>query len=273
MKKLKDENKEKNKIVSTKSKIITVMLCVSLFCIFSLLLFIILDDGTIFGSNNNVTENTSNENTNIDGLSESESWSMEDYNKEHVIKFNNKRVVIMPYYDFEKGIYKTEINGVEYNGYVAFGAIAEKDILIIECISKDHFLSQMLFFDKNLNLLKSNDYNYYINEKVETEEVNDFTDGTLIVNFSNSDFVYEGELLGIHDIYITGRDTGDSCDKYLADFRDELMKYKDEIVRGQAKLTYDGEKINFEYIDKVTVWDMFGDKIENNSKDYCVSKD
>ena len=45
---------EEKKKRSAKSKVITVMLGVSLFCVFSILLLVIFDDGTFFGGNNQI---------------------------------------------------------------------------------------------------------------------------------------------------------------------------------------------------------------------------
>jgi len=46
---------EEKKKRSAKSKVITVMLCVSLFCVFSILLLIIFDNGSLFGWKEEVT--------------------------------------------------------------------------------------------------------------------------------------------------------------------------------------------------------------------------
>ena len=54
----------------------------------------------------------------------------------------------------------------------------------------------------------------------------------------------------------------------FTNYQDSFEDYNDEIIEAEIKLIYKEQKIIFEYLNKVT----FGDKYGNNPQDYCVIK-
>jgi len=262
-----EEKKEEVKVErpkrSTKSKVMTVMLGVTLFCIFSLLLIAIFDDELIFGKKNNLQPAPQKEDNNGNNNTGEYDKTITVDGREYKIKCVNEN-------DKEVTYINNKVISDDFCGYEVH---AMNDYILV-VNGMPQFGSLFKFYDKDLNEMTL-DVNYYYTVPEESE------DGTLIINgnkiktdFLNREFEYGVDGIYIDNKYIHGNyENKTSCpdgEKKISEYKATIEKYKDNILSGTVELNYENGNMTYNYLNKKTIWDVYGKAIENNSVDYCV---
>lgn len=177
-------------------------------------------------------------------------FSMESSNKQ-TIKFNDKEVTI----EDRDGV--TYLNDKKVNMVGVMGGYTLKDVIILYTVGQHG--SNYLFINKDLEEIPFDNKDSVFDKL----ELKDGKLEAIIYNYNDGLGYYIGKL---RIAECGALDSGDLLRKY----KDELEPFKDNVLTGRVSMSYDGNEIKSEYLEKETVWDRFGKDIEGTDKTYCV---
>ena len=175
-----------------------------------------------------------------------------DLNDKKTIKFNDKEVTI----EDKDGV--TYLNDKKVNMVGVMGGYTLKDVIILYTVGQHG--SNYLFINKDLEEIPFDNKDSVFDKL----ELKDGKLEAIIYNYNDGLGYYIGKL---RIAECGALDSGDLLRKY----KEELEPFKDNVLTGRVSMSYDGNEIKSEYLEKETVWDRFGKDIEGTEKTYCVA--
>lgn len=174
-----------------------------------------------------------------------------DLNDKKTIKFNDKEVTI----EDKDGV--TYLNDKKVNMVGVMGGYTLKDVIILYTVGQHG--NNYLFINKDLEEIPFDNKDSVFDKL----ELKDGKLEAIIYNYNDGLGYYIGKL---RIAECGALDSGDLLRKY----KEELEPFKDNVLTGRVSMSYDGNEIKSEYLEKETVWDHFGKDIEGTEKTYCV---
>lgn len=170
-------------------------------------------------------------------------------NSTYKANINNKELTI------NNDDYYTMINNRKLN-YLANKVYVTNKLLILSTVSQNGEI--LYFYTPELSEL------IYDNRDLRYQGL-ELEDGKIKANVLNTKYL-DGHI-GF-DFTIVECDSNNT--NKISSVKDELIKYKDDIVKGEVLFSYDGNNLSQVFLSRKTIWTIYGDDIENDTDKYCV---
>ena len=172
--------------------------------------------------------------------------------KKYSVKVDNKNIDI----ENKEGSVYLNNKKIDFS-YAMGGYILDKTLILYDV---GQVGNEIVFINKNLDVIPfdNKDWKYgnleLVNGKIQT------------IGYQYEELMGCTNIKGLDICNCDSLDNGDLLKKY----KDTLEPIKDDIISGTVILSYNGKEISTSYVDKVTIYDLYGKDLEGTSSNYCV---